>query len=346
MMSLEEKYPWEEIRSNREATPPVTWRVLTEMYGAPSVSGFRGQYSRWLRTQKGEKAPKYKAPPPAYVTGEHLVVESRKDNTYLFGVAGDRHHGSKYHRNDVLQDLHERFKEAGVDLILDTGNWIDGEARFNRHDLVRVGMTPQLTLMAEETPRIGVPTYAIWGDDHEGWYAAREGINIGEYAESVMRKAGHKWHNLGYMEAYVVLRNTNSGVETLLSVMHPGGGSAYALSYRPQKIVESLEGGEKPSVIVMGHYHKMEALNVRNVWVLQSGTCQDQTPFLRKKSIAAHIGGVILGMEQDPKSGAIVGFSPAMKRYFNLGFYNERWSRHGAVLRPRRTTVPSKGLGV
>ncbi len=331
------KYDFEEVRRNREAR--VTWREIADTYGA-KVTTIRGAYSRWLQTAEGQKAPKYVAPPPAFVHGDHLVLESRSDNTYLFGVAGDRHHGSKYHRNDVLVDLHERFDRAGVDTIFDTGNWIDGEFRFNRYDLTRVGMTPQLRLMAEETPLMAVPTYAVCGDDHEGWYAQREGIDIGEYAESVMQRHGHDWHNLGYMEAHVVLRNANSGVETIMSVMHPGGGSAYALSYKPQKIVESLEGGEKPAVIIMGHYHKLEALNVRNVWVLQAGCCQDQTPFLRKRSIEVHVGGVILGLEQDPESGAIIGFSPQLVRYFTSGFYNQRWNPAGPVNQPVRAVVP------
>lgn len=342
-----QQYDHQEIRRNREAGVP--WKDIAASYGVKE-STIRGAHSRWLKTEEGQKAPKYEKPAPAFVGGDFLVLESRPDNTFLFGVAGDRHHGSKYHRDDVLTDLYQRFEQAGVDAVFDTGNWIDGEARFNRHDLVRVGLTPQLHLMAEQTPRIvrpdlgPVPTYAVWGDDHEGWYAQREGIDVGRYAEQVMQDAGHYWYNLGYMEAHVILRNANTGRDTLMAVMHPGGGSAYALSYRPQKIVESLEGGEKPAVIIMGHYHKLEALNARNVWVLQSGTCQDQTPFLRKKSIEAHVGGAILGLEQDPESGAIVGFAPDMKRYFNRGFYNGRWSRFGPINRTQRTVVPQKGI--
>jgi predicted phosphodiesterase len=304
--------------------------VIAEWYGM-KTSTLRGKYYRWLRTQEGERAPGYTAPPPAFIAGEPAVLVSRPDNTFLFGVAGDRHHASKYHRNDVLQDLHERFKRTGVDYVIDTGNWIDGDARINKHDLVRVGLDPQIELMAQETPKIGVPTLAIWGACHEGWYAAREGIDVGKHAQTIMKEHGHDWTNLGFLEAHLILRNYNTGRETILSVMHPGGGSAYALSYRPQKIVESLEGGEKPAVIIMGHYHKLEALNIRNVWVLQAGTCCDQTPFLRQRSIEVHVGGVILGLEQDPESGAIVGFTPQIMRYFNRGFYNTRWSRHGPI---------------
>lgn len=336
------KYDWPEIHRLRTGDIPVPWSELAEQYNVRPAT-LRSQYSRWLSTERGQQAPDYSAPPPGFLSGRMRVLESRPDNTYLFGVAGDRHHGSKYHRHDVLVDLHERFQRAGVDVVLDTGNWIDGEARFNRYDLEVHGLTAQIQAMAEQTPEIGVPTLAVWGDDHEGWYAKREGLDVGDYAEQLMRRAGHDWINLGYMEAHLLLRNSNSGRETLLAVMHPGGGSSYALSYRPQKIVESLEGGEKPAAIVMGHYHKLEALNVRNVWVLQAGTCQDQTPFMRKKSIEAHVGGAILGIEQDPETGALIGFTPQMIRYFTRGFYGRRWSLTTSVIRPERVVVPQKG---
>jgi hypothetical protein len=80
------------------------------------------------------------------------------------------------------------------------------------------------------------------------------------------------------------LRNANSGKATTMAVCHPGGGSAYALSYSIQKIIESLEGGEKPAVGLYGHYHKLWAGNIRNVWCVQTGCQEDQTPFMRKSA--------------------------------------------------------------
>jgi hypothetical protein len=271
--------------------------------------------------------------PPAYVTGNHVVIESRPDNTYVFGAVGDKHIGSKYHREDVLADLYRRFERAGAMAVFDTGNWVDGDARFNKHDVTVTGLDRQTRLMAEIHPRIeGVTTYAVWGDDHEGWYAQREGIDVGRYAEDIMRSEGHLWHNLGFMEAHVVLRNVNTGVEVPIAVCHPGGGSAYALSYKPQKIVEAMEGGEKPAALLLGHYHKMSADNIRNVWVVQTGTAEDQTPFMRKRSIAAHVGGVVLRFEQDPETGALIGCDVGMVRYFNRGYYNNRWSMTGEAI--------------
>lgn len=277
------------------------------------------------------------APQVASVDGAKWVLTSTKDNKFIFGAMGDLHAGSKYTRWEVREDLMRRAVDAGASCIFDTGNWIDGEAPFNRYDIEATGLDNQVGILAERYPKVGIPTYAVTGDDHEGWYIRREGIDIGRYTESIMQDSGHDWHDLGYMESDIVLKNANSGSTAILRVVHPGGGSSYAISYRPQKIIESYEGGEKPAVALYGHYHKLDAGSIRNVWFGQTGCSQDQTPFMRKKSIEAHVGGLIIELEQDPKTGSIIGFKPDMRRYFNRAHYftegraNNRWSGHGKV---------------
>lgn len=282
---------------------------------------------------------------------EPLRYFSRPDNTFVFGAVGDQHIGSKYHREDVSEKLYDAYAAQGVDRVFNTGNWIDGDARFNRFDVEAHGLEAQCRLLAEKFPkRDGLTTYAIWGDDHEGWYAQREGVDVGRYAESVMRAEGRTdWVDIGFMEAHVELINSNTGAKAIMAVVHPGGGSAYALSYSIQKIIESYEGGEKPHIGLYGHYHKLWAGLIRNVWVAQTGTVQDQTVFMRKKRLEAHVGGVLIRAEQDPESGAIVGFEPRMYRYFNRDWYvkdgqaNGRWSYTGDVRRMPRDMEGIRG---
>jgi predicted phosphodiesterase len=252
---------------------------------------------------------------------------------------GDTHLGSKYERLDCLNRLYDRYQSDGIATVLHAGNWIEGEARFNVFDLLVHGMDAQCQYLADNYPvRSGMNTYAVAGDDHEGWYCQKTGVNIGEYAEGKMRKAGRTdWHDLGYMESHVKLTNANTGKSAVLALVHPGGGSAYALSYTMQKLVESYEGGEKPAVLIMGHYHKLMAANIRNVWCIQSGCFQDQTPFMRKKRLEAHVGGVIVSLKQDPETGAIVECLPNIIRYFNRAYYSGRWSHSGPVVLPERS---------
>jgi len=348
------------------ATPPIEEKVLVEtlkvlrrydgnqVHAANALNISRGGLQGRLEQAARRKItlpPEPKAaeePPPSpfaiphapqisNASGAKWVLDSTKDNKFVFGAMGDLHAASKYTRWEVREDLMMRSVEAGASCIFDTGNWIDGEKPFNRYDIEAHGLDAQVKLLAANYPRVGIPTYAVTGDDHEGWYIKSEGIDVGRYCESVMRDEGHDWHDLGFMEADIVLRNSNSGAISVLRVVHPGGGTGYATSYRPQKIIESYEGGEKPAVLLLGHYHKLDCNNIRNVWSVQTGCSQDQTPFMRKKSLEAHVGGAIIEIEQDPKTGAIIGFKPELRRYFNRAYYtaeglaNNRWSGHGKV---------------
>lgn len=286
--------------------------------------------------------------PPEIGTSSKIVweIKSTPDNKFHFGAFGDLHAASKYCRWDVRENLTRLAEKFGAQAILDTGNWIDGEATFNRYDLEAIGMDAQIKLLARNYPKTEIPTYAITGADHEGWYVKSQGVDVGRYCEAIMREEGHPWTNLGYLEADIVLRNANSGITSILRVMHPGGGSAYALSYKPQKIIESLEGGEKPAVLLIGHYHKLDNGLIRNVWYAQTGCQQDQTPFMRQKSLEAHVGGLLIEMEQDPKDGSIFSFTPTMQRYYSRAYYfkegkaNQRWSGHGPIQQvPRKANI-------
>lgn len=275
---------------------------------------------------------------PAIGASQDFTFLSDAKGRYKFGFCSDQHIGSKYSRLDVLDDLYQKFADAGVKTVFNGGNWIDGEARFNKHDLLVHGCDAQCRELAKVFPRHnGIVTYAVGGDDHEGWYNQQLGIDIGAYAVDKMRDAGRKdWVNLGYMEAFVTLKHRETGKTCKGCVMHPGGGSAYALSYKPQKIAESFSGGDKPAWLLIAHYHKMNYQITRSIHIIQSGCTQDQTPFMRKKGLDAHVGGGIMEFTQDPRTGALTGCKVEYFTYFVQGYYNNRWSHSGDVTHAKR----------
>ena len=269
------------------------------------------------------------------------TYHSRPDHTYLFGIISDTHLGSKYERLDVLRDLYNRFAAAEVDRVFHAGNWIDGESRLNRHELHVFGLDEQCRYLAQQYPQHdGLVTYAIAGDCHEGWYGKDAKLDVGKYLEDTMRRAGRDdWCNLGFLEANVPLTNASSGKSAQLQVRHPGGGTAYAISYKPQKIVEAMAGGEKPAILILGHYHKMEIAPLRNVHVIQAGCTQDESTWTRKNNIQPVVGGWIIKATQDPRTGAIYGMQSEYFLYYNRGYYNNRWSPYGPVTKPPRRRV-------
>ena len=212
---------------------------------------------------------------------------------FKFGFITDNHMCSKYERLDVANALYDLYEEAEIPIVFNAGNILDGRCRFNQFDLIPgcESMEGQINYFTQHYPqRKNILTKFIAGDDHEGWWAQREGVDIGRLMESRAADAGREdLEYIGYLEADVLLKAPKG--ETWIRVMHPGGGSAYAISYAPQKIVESFQGGEKPNILLIGHYHKMDFCYPRNVFCISGGCTQDQTPFMRKKKLEAHVGG-------------------------------------------------------
>jgi hypothetical protein len=97
--------------------------------------------------------------------------------------------------------------------------------------------------------------------------------------------------HIGQDQGRIEFRNADGAKYSVMG-LHPGGGSSYAISYRPQKLIESLEGGTKPNMLGIGHYHKADLMpSYRNVTGIQSGTFQSQTPFMARGGLSAHLGG-------------------------------------------------------
>lgn len=247
-------------------------------------------------------------------------IKHYKAHHYKFGVTGDNHLGSNHERLDVLNALYDLYESEGVDTVYNTGNWIEGEARFNRHDIRVFGMGSQVDYFVENYPqRKGITTYFVAGDDHEGWLQQREQIIIGEFAEDRARRAGREdLKYIGYVEADIELKAP--GGSRWMKVMHPGGGSAYALSYAAQKLVESFQGGEKPAVLLYGHYHKFDYNYAREVHAVGTGCTVDQSIFMRKNKIQAHVGGVLIDFNQAP-DGTINRFRVEWLPFYDRGYY-------------------------
>lgn len=250
----------------------------------------------------------------------------RGDGWNVFGWTSDNHLCNKHSRLDVLNQAYDRFAAEGVKIVLNGGNWIDGEARFNKRELVTApGMDNQINYLIDKWPvKDGILTKFIAGDDHEGWYAQREGVDIGQYLQTKAETAGrYDLKYLGYGEADISLNIESAS--TVLRLMHGGGGSAYALSYSSQKIVEAFQGGEKPSILLVGHYHKFDWCYPREVNVVQLGCTTDQSLFMRKNKIQAHVGFGIVKFQQDPVDGHITRFGVEWFPYFDRKYYERRF---------------------
>lgn len=259
--------------------------------------------------------------PPVPEFGARLPLETIDSGDWFrYGLVGDTHLCCKEERLAELHCFYDLLQAEKITTVFHAGNIIDGYlSRINGESVYESTIDGQSQYVADNYPsRPGITTYFITGDDHESWFSP--GFNIGAYIQHVCEMSGRTdLKYIGHVEADVELKGDKAS--TIIKIQHPGGGSAYSRSYKGQKQVEALEGGEKPAILVQGHYHVSNFMNERNIHVVNLPGFQDQTIFARKKCLRMEVGGAILEFKRDENTGAVTRCRLESVRYFTRAYY-------------------------
>lgn len=250
-----------------------------------------------------------------------LPLDFSNDGDWVtVGLVADTHLACKEERLESLHNQYDVFKAEGITTVLHAGNPVEGYIpRINGGSVLCTGIDAQALYFVDNYPsRPGMVTYFITGDDHEGWWQ-KEGFSYGAYQQMVAEREGRvDLKYIGHVESDVQVQ-TKSGV-FWIKVQHPGGGSSYARSYVGQKQVEAFQGGEKPHILVQGHYHMHNYMVERNVHVINLPGFQDQTIFARKKRLRMEVGGAILSFRPS-EAGSLQRVRIEWNLYFDRKFY-------------------------
>jgi hypothetical protein len=214
-----------------------------------------------------------------------------------FGLMGDTQINSKYTQLTHLNRLYDFYEQEGLETIYHTGDIDDGEQmrKGHQYELYNQGVDDHKDEIVRVYPkRKGMCTRYITGN-HDASIVKLAGADIGR----MIAKERDDMEYLGQDSAVIQLTDNCT-----LELRHPGDGTAYALSYKLQKMIEAMGGGEKPNILAVGHYHKSEFLpGYRNVHAFQTGCLQAQTPFMRSRSIAAMMGGWLVEIRLNVDGG-------------------------------------------
>jgi len=210
-----------------------------------------------------------------------VPVVSFQGERVRIGALSDTHYGSIHTDPNHTFQAFEEFAKEDVDFIVHCGDVTEGMSHRQGHvyELSHIGYTSQKEEACRILGQAPAPMYLIDGN-HDRWYVKSNGAYI---VQSIADKLGYTY--LGQDEGDISLKG-----RATLKLWHGEDGSSYALSYRLQKIIESLSGGEKPNVLMAGHVHKCVYIFERNIHTYGVGTMQRQTKWMRGKRIAAHVG--------------------------------------------------------
>ena len=229
--------------------------------------------------------------PREYLVPSEAKVDHSTNKTRLkIGIVADTHLCSKQQQLTYLKDFYYRAYDAGVRDIYHAGDMIAGVDVYpgQSNDLIRFTEDEQVDYAVEYYPRIdGITTHVISGN-HDLIFVKRKGGDplrlIGLHRPDI--------NYLGQFSAWVKLADGCT-----IYLLHPDGGSAYASSYKLQKLIESFSGGNKPNIAIMGHYHRRCYISERNVHGFLGACFEAQTDFLRRKAVQPVVGGTVLDIE-------------------------------------------------
>ena len=285
----------------------VARRIESE-FGLENMYGAVKSYI-WRQMRK-KKTPHVEEKRVAIQNQEPEYYEGKWDGTETlrFAIMGDTQLGSKYTQLTYLHNFYDLCAKEGITDVYHTGDITEGLKMRPGHEyeLYLTAADEMLEDVVKNYPkRDGITTHFITGN-HDASIYKHVGYDIG-YAIARDRL------DMKYLGRDCAVINLTPNCT--LELRHPWDGTAYALSYKPQKMIEAMEADSKPNILAIGHYHKAEYLFYRNVHALQTGCFQGQTPFTRGKGISIHMGGWIVTIRVD-KDGYIQGFAPEFVPYY------------------------------
>lgn len=282
-------------------------RMLQAEMDAPTEVAARHRVSRYIRSVSKEK-------PKTHVALENLIPKQHVmgwdgGQIIRFGLMGDTQINSKYTQLTHLHRFYDICASQGIDTVFHTGDIDEGEQMRPGHqyECYEQGADDHVAEIVRVYPRRdGIKTYFITGN-HDASLYKRAGMDLG-------RAIADKRDDMIYLGRDCAVVNLTDNCK--LELRHPWDGTAYALSYKPQKIIEAMESDSKPNILAIGHYHKVEYLFYRNVHCFQTGCFQSQTPFTRGKGISVHMGGWIVEILVD-ENGYIKEIMPTLVPFYS-----------------------------
>lgn len=283
----------------------IRWRIEAELGESHTYDKVRSYIRR--------HSPKKENKEGRVVVQNHEPCHSNIDwgggKTIRFAIMGDTQIGSKYAQLTYLHNFYDLCEREGITSVYHTGDLTDGLKMRTGHEyeLYEISADEMRDDVVMNYPkRNGITTRFITGN-HDASIYKHVGYDIGQAIANLRPDMVY----LGRDCAVV-----NLTPNCTLELRHPWDGTAYALSYKIQKMIEAMESDSKPNILAVGHYHKAEYLFYRNVHALQTGCFQGQTPFTRGKGISIHIGGWLVTATVDD-AGHIQRFAPEFIPFYS-----------------------------
>lgn len=257
--------------------------------------------------------PKVRLERTPTVTGDtHKLDASLFDgDVFRFGVTSDEHTSSDAESLDAWEAAYDVFQAEGITTVFSPGDLVDGMGIYRGQVSEVLNHTYEAQVdhaVASHPQRDGITTYRISGNhDLEG--------DFGRVGADPVQAVCNRRDDVKYLGRYSAWVDLPNGAR--MHILHPMGGGSYATSYRVQKQIESYQLGDKPNILLIGHYHKQGYFFSRGVHGLLCGTFQGPTTYSIRKALGEPGFGFHIVTCRLAKDGSVVRFQPEFYPFFN-----------------------------
>ena len=248
----------------------------------------------------------------APVTEDRITRSLLEGDEVTVAIVSDTHLGSREQALDALEAFYDEIEARGITEVWHAGDLVAGVDIYRGQ--AASGILPglhtyrdQVDYAVENYPkRDGVHTLIIAGNHDVEGAAGRIGADP-------VAAVCHRRTDMTYIGTYTgTIELPNGGYAQLV---HGRGGGSYALSYKPQKYVESLAPGRKPALLIFGHWHVSGFFRHRYVPCLLAGCFEWQTDLLVRLGLQPDVGAWIVTLRL-ADDGSIVGIRPEWLAFY------------------------------
>lgn len=264
-------------------------------------------------------------------------IKPTTGETYKIGVISDTHLGSKYCLRAQLQDFIFHAYDQGVRTILHPGDILDGDYRHAKFEMSHMGLEDQAKDLFQTLPKLPGLTYHGITGNHDFTFTEANGIDVGTYLEMYFKHRGRSDLKLyGDRSAFIELGEGGA----IAHLWHPKSGTGYAKSYKVQRLIETYASGEKPHILLVGHWHIFNHVMERGVHGIACPTFQGGgSAFSRSLGGAPAIGGLVLtySMTEDR---TMRDFNLSYRAYYEVEQPRSAWGDSTVATRQVKQGTP------
>lgn len=187
-------------------------------------------------------------------------------------LISDTHLANKSDRVDILRYLYDKAERLGVKYVLHSGDFTDGLSNRPEqiYELREPSYEGQIQYCVEKYPTFSGKTYVIQGN-HDDWWFKKSGSEI-------VRAIARQREDIVYLGADVADMKIG---KLKIRLFHGQGGTAYSVSYKIQKYLDSIPLSERPDILQTGHIHRSFYMKQDHTHCFQTSCLEDTTPYSR-----------------------------------------------------------------